>query len=174
MRRAAFIVAGLLFFGQGLEGQGLTARAADPRDVESLDAIIAAFYDVVSRPAGVRTDWARDSTLYLEGLRFRIVSPAGDGYRVRVIDHGQYAAATSDTTRGFFEREVHRETHRWGPMAQVFSTYEWTTVEGGPVEGRGINAIELFHDGTRWWIGSAMWMGETAEQPIPREYLPRR
>lgn len=174
MRGAGCLVAGLLFFGQGLAAQGLTARPADPADVASLDAIIAAFYDVVSRPAGVRTDWARDSTLYLEGLRFRIVSAAGDGFRVGNIDHAQYAAASSDTTQGFFEREVHRETHRWGPMAQVFSTYEWTTVEGGAVEGRGINAIELFHDGTRWWIGSAMWMGETADLPIPREHLPRR
>jgi len=154
-------------------GQGLTTRAADPGDVESLDAIIAAFYDIVSRPAGTPTDWARDSTLYLEDLRFKIVSPAADGARVRIIEHGEYAAAFGDASTGFFEREVHRVTQRWGPLAQVFSTYEWTTAEEGPVRGRGINAIELFFDGARWWIGSAMWLGETEGLRIPAEYLPR-
>jgi len=38
--------------------------------------------------------------------------------------------------------------------------------------GRGINSIELFWDGTRWWIAAAVWFDEDAQHPIPREYLP--
>ena len=37
---------------------------------------------------------------------------------------------------------------------------------------RGINSIELFWDGKRWWIANAIWTDETPGQPIPNEYLP--
>ena len=39
--------------------------------------------------------------------------------------------------------------------------------------GRGINSIELFWDGKRWWIAGAIWTDETKANPIPKEYLPK-
>lgn len=152
--------------------QGLTTRAPAAADVESLDGMIAAFYDIVSHAAGEPVDWARDSTLYLRDLRFKIVQPGDSGARVSIVDHAQFAAAQRDVSEGFYEREIHRVTNRFGPMAQVFSTYEWRRSPDGPAGGRGINLIELFHDGKRWWISSAMWMPETPSHPIPAKYLP--
>ena len=61
--------------------------------------------------------------------------------------------------------------HRFGHLAQVFSTYEGTVAAGGaPI--RGINSIQLMHDGRRWWIVSLAWAPETASQPLPQAYLP--
>ena len=152
--------------------QGLTDRPARPEDVATLDAIVEAFYDVISRPEGRPVDWARDSTLYLADLRFKIVDRTAAGPRVRIVDHATYAEATSDQSEGFFEREIHRVTQRFGPIAQVFSTYEWRLSENGPVGGRGINALELVFVGDRWWIGSATWTAEGPDDPIPPAYLP--
>lgn len=149
------------------------SREASASDVNSIDAIIAAFYDVVSGPAGQPRDWTRDSTLYLPGARFTI---AGDGPNatVRTVDHATFARESGPgLERGFFETEIHRVTRAFGPMMNVFSTYEWRTTADGPVGGRGINSIQLFHDGTRWWIASAMWASETPDRPIPAEFLPR-
>ena len=42
---------------------------ADPRDVESIDAIIAAAYDVISGPAGQKRDWNRERSLFYPGAR---------------------------------------------------------------------------------------------------------
>ena len=156
----------------GANAQGLTTRAADPADVATLDGIMAAFYDIVSHDANEPVDWARDSTLYLADLRFRIAQPTPDGMRVRILDHGAFATLFGDATEAFYEREVHRVTHRFGPIAQVWSTYEWRTTPDGPAGGRGINAIDLYFDGARWWIGSASWTAETPANPIPAEYLP--
>jgi hypothetical protein len=160
-----------------LSAQGLTARAAATQDVETIDGIIAAFYDIVSHAPGQPMDWARDSTLYLKDLRFKIVAAdqvAADqpDNRIRIIDHHAFATDNADVSQGFYEREIHRVTNRFGPIAQVFSTYEWRTVADGPVGGRGINAIELYFDGRRWWISSAMWTGEGPDNPIPSQYLP--
>ena len=150
------------------------SRAADPADVETLDGIIAAFYDVVSGPAGEPRDWARDSTLYLPGVRFTVVRRGADGVLVaRTLDHGTWAAGAAPALEGgFFEREIHRSTRRFGPIADVFSTYEWSRTEGGPAGGRGINSLQLFHDGSRWWITAALWADEEPGTPIPPGFLP--
>src|SRR6266566_2862004 len=44
-------------------------------DVSTIDGIIAAFYDVVSGPAGTPRQWHRDSTLYIPNARF-VASPS--------------------------------------------------------------------------------------------------
>jgi hypothetical protein len=150
------------------------SRQASPTDVSSIDGIIDAFYDIVSGPAGEARDWTRDSTLYLPGVRFVIVSRDQVGQLVaRNLDHGSFATGSNASLeQGFYEREINRLTRQFGPMADVFSTYEWSRTEDGPVGGRGINSIQLFNDGSRWWITGAIWASEEAENPIPDEYLP--
>ena len=49
--------------------ESLTSQPADPRDVESIDAIIAAAYDVISGPAGQKRDWNRERSLFYPGAR---------------------------------------------------------------------------------------------------------
>lgn len=68
---------------------------------------------------------------------------------------------------GFFETEINREVHRYGPLAHVWSTYEYRLRQDGPVIGRGINSFQLFHDEGRWWIRSLAFFGESAEEPLP-------
>jgi hypothetical protein len=72
---------------------------------------------------------------------------------------------------GFTEREINRVTQRFGNIAQVASTYEWRTDENRAT-GRGINYIQLFFDGNRWWISGATWEEESKDNPIPKEFLP--
>jgi hypothetical protein len=152
-----------------------TARAQSlaprPEDVGTIDGIIQAFYDVISGPAGTPRQWQRDSTLYIPRVRF-VAMDVREGRPVAaVMDHaefvGRYNAAFVD--RGFFEREIHRVTKRFGNIAHVFSTYEYRATEKGPVQGRGVNSIQLFWDGTRWWIAGATWDDERPDNPIPAE-----
>jgi hypothetical protein len=36
---------------------------------------------------------------------------------------------------------------------------------------RGINSIQLFYDGHRWWIVSIYWQHESPQHPVPENYL---
>jgi hypothetical protein len=36
---------------------------------------------------------------------------------------------------------------------------------------RGINSIQLFHDGSRWWIVTIYWQQESLVDPIPAKYV---
>jgi hypothetical protein len=149
-------------------GAEITPR---PEDVATIDGMIKAFYEVVTGPAGQPRDWARDRTLYIQDLRF--VSIGTDG-KANIMTHQQFADGAKDLEkRGFFEKEIHRVTERFGPIAHVWSTYESRQTENGPVIQRGINSIELFWDGKRWWIANAIWTDETKANPIPKEYLPQ-
>lgn len=147
--------------------------APRPDDVATIDGMIRAWYEVVSGPAGRPREWGRDRTLYMPDLRFVTVETGKGEPSVRIQDHQAYVdGADAVVAKGFFEREIHRVTERFGPVAHVWSTYESRLAEDGPVTARGINSIELFWDGRRWWISHGAWTGETKENPIPREYLP--
>ena len=148
--------------------------APRPADVETLDGMVKAYYEVVSGPAGQPRDWARDRTLYIEDLRFVQVDVDKAGKPApRITSHQEYVdMADRMSKEGFFEKEIHRVTERFGPIAHVWSTYESRRTEKGPIIMRGINSIELFWDGKRWWIANAIWTDETKDNPIPKEYLP--
>ena len=53
---------------------------------------------------------------------------------------------------GFYESEVKRTVTSFGQTFHVWSTYETRTTPNGPVVGRGINNIQLYFDGQRFWI----------------------
>jgi hypothetical protein len=148
--------------------------APRPEDVATIDGMVKAYYEVVSGPAGQPRDWARDRTLYIKDVRFVRVDADAKGKPVpRIMSHAQFVEASKGLEkRGFFEKEIHRVTRRFGPIAHVWSTYESREKEDGPVTQRGINSLELFWDGQRWWIAGSVWTDETKENPIPAEYLP--
>jgi len=153
-------------FGQTVE--------ADPEDVSSVDGMIKAFYGVISGPAGQEREWERDKTLYRPGVGFSIISDTDAGITVNTLSHEEFIESSNDylVENGFFEFEIKRNTEQYGNIVHVWSTYEFRQTELGPVLGRGINSIQLYNDGKRWWITSAMWQSETENFPIPKKYLP--
>jgi len=150
------------------------ARAAD---VASIDAIVAALYDVISGEAGKPRDWNRMRSLFAPEGRLMAVARRPDGEVVmRTMTVEDYIGRNSKAfaTMGFFEREAARTTETFGQIAHVFSTYESRHAAGDakPFQ-RGINSIQLAHDGKRWWIVNLVWRAEDKELPLPERYLPK-
>ena len=148
-----------------------------PADVATLDGLVEAYYDVISGPAGQPRQWSRDRTLYIPEIRFVAMSMGKDGKPVaHKMSHQEFVDASNAgvVKDGFYEKEIHRETQRFGNIAHIFSTYESRIKADGPVIARGINSIEAFWDGKRWWIASAIWDEERAGNPMPAEYLPSK
>ena len=145
-----------------------------PEDVASIDGVIRAYYEVVSGPPGQPRDWDRDRNLYIPGVKFVAMSVKDGKPSAAVMTHDEYVKRSNDwlVKNGFEEREIHRVVRRFGNIAQVWSTYESRDKSGGPVTARGINSLELYWDGTRWWVASAIWDDERPDNPIPKEYLP--
>jgi hypothetical protein len=150
------------------------APTAAPADVESIDAIIAALYDVISGPAGEARDWNRMRSLFIPHGRLMPTARHADGRSVmRLMEVNDYIATSGPFLEraGFTEREIARRTEVYGHIAHVFSTYEGR-METEPTVIRGINSIQLLNDSNRWWVVSVYWEAETPENPLPAQYLP--
>jgi hypothetical protein len=159
---------------------------AKPDDVKSMDAIIASIYDVISGPPGQR-DWDRMRSLFLPGARLipclrptqaqeKQKEKQTATIRARVMTVDEFIEVVDPRTKaeGFFEREISRRVERFGAVAHVFSTYESRRALGDRQPfARGINSIQLFFDGQRWWAVTIFWDSERPGQAIPAEYLPK-
>ncbi|HUF25806.1 MAG TPA: hypothetical protein VMM18_02395 [Gemmatimonadaceae bacterium] len=163
---------------QAAAAGGAPTVAARPADVESIDAIIAALYDVISGPAGQRRDWDRMRSLFVPGARLIPVRVPADGPATPVVvDVEGYIARSGPMLErdGFFEREIGRRSEVFGHIAHVFSTYDSKrTLDDPQPFMRGINSIQLLNDGTRWWIVTVFWDSERPGQPIPPQYIGQR
>jgi len=71
----------------------------------------------------------------------------------------------------FFESEVSRKMEQFGQEAHVFSTYESRNAKDEKPFARGINSLQLFNDGKRWYVVSIFWDEERADNPLPQKYL---
>lgn len=152
-------------------------QEADPADVESVDAIVAAVYDVISGDAGEARDWDRWHSLFAEGATLSAVVASSDGYRRVIMTPESYVERSGASLErdGFFETEINRVSEGYGMIAHVFSTYEsYRSRADDEPFARGINSFQLMNDGSRWWVVSVYWQGEGAANPIPAKYLPGR
>lgn len=124
-------------------------------NVSTLDGIIKAYYDVVTVKKGEKVSYERDSLLHITDAH------VGSGYtdkqgkqKFSYMTLKEYHRRSDDmlSRDGFDEREISRKVEHFGSIYHVFSTYESRNVAGDPVIERGINSIELYNDGTRFWI----------------------
>jgi len=149
---------------------------ADPADVASIDAIIRAAYDGISGPAGKKRDWDRERSLYYSGARLIPTAKPGTNSDLapQMLDVNGFIARVEPyfAEHGFYEKEIARRTEQFGNIAHVWSTYESRHNPDDPEPFmRGINSIQLFYDGSRWWIVTIYWQQESKEYPIPVKYF---
>ncbi|HUF31352.1 MAG TPA: hypothetical protein VMM77_11940 [Gemmatimonadaceae bacterium] len=151
----------------------VTAPRAAAADVESIDAIISALYDVISGGVGQARNWNRMRSLFVPGGKLMPTIRRPDGtIGMRILGVNDYIAGSGPQLErvGFREREIARRVEQFGHIAHVFSTYKGRT-ETDSMVIRGINSIQLMNDGTRWWVVSVFWEAERPNNPLPPRYL---
>jgi hypothetical protein len=143
-------------------------------EVGTLDGIIKAYYEVVTVKKGEKISFERDSLLHVPNASVGMAQKGKDGkVKLRLITLKQFHQNSDALLEkdGFYEKEISRKVENFGAIYHVWSTYETKNVADGPVIERGINSIQLYFDGTRFWILSWVFDEEAKEQPIPKKYL---
>lgn len=157
-----------------LAGLCLLFPAAD--DGASVDSLVKALYDVISGPAGQKRDWARMRALFAPEARMAVNVATPEGNRIVRFSVEDYIGRSGPVLErdGFFEKEVARREETFAGVAHVWSTYEGRRAEKDEKPFlRGINTIQLVHDGKRWQVHSILWQAEDAKNPLPAKYLPK-
>jgi len=142
-------------------------------DVETKEAIVVALYDVISGNPEDNRNWARFRNLFLPESRLIPTGKNKQGeFTLRAISPEEYIQMFMNNIKsGFFEKELHQEVEEYGTIAHIFSTYETRETINGPVTNRGINSIQLYNDGNRYYVVTIFWCAESMGFTLPSKYL---
>ena len=174
-----YLIVILLLFSAHKTVQAQTdSFPAATKDVESIDAIIRSLYEVISGPAGQARNWNRMRSLFLPEAKMIATGTSQTGEIVkRVMTVEDYITRNGPVLEknGFFEQEIFRKQEVYGRIAHCFSTYAAKrNADDATAFMRGINSIQLYNDGKRWWILSIFWQSESKDVPLTKEYLPKQ
>ncbi len=144
------------------------------RDVESIDNLIEALYASISGEKGEPRDWDRFRNLVIPEARLIPTGRNQQGKNVYQVMTPEEFIENTDSyfvENGFYEYEIHREEHHYGRVVHLFSTYGSKRSESDAEPfNKGINSIQLFDDGDRWWVVTIYWAHESEFNPIPEKY----
>mgnify|MGYP001066645543 CR=1 FL=1 len=148
----------------------------DFKEVENVENIISTFYESISGAQGEKRDWNKFQSLFLSNAR---LIPSGktdsDGqFKIHPITVNDFINSSTQwfQDNGFYHTEIFRKIETFSHLTHVMSTFESRRVPEEDPFNRGIYSFQLFHDEERWWIVNIYWATESANQPIPSEYLP--
>jgi len=150
----------------------MASTQAKPEDVNSINAIIAALYDVISGPKEAARDWDRFYSLFDDDARLIFGSnETASGFQTRTPQGYREMAEEAFTQNNFYESEISRDSEVFGNIAHIFSTYTGTRSPGGEPFIRGINSIQLARKDGRWYIETIFWQAESEDFTLPDKYL---
>lgn len=142
--------------------------------VKTLDSTIKTLYAVISGEKGEARDWKLFNYLFRPEAKLIPSGPNQQGETTinyitpqdYINNSGSYLINT-----GFQEKETARTVHKFGNIAQVFTTYEAYNHENKTKPFMtGINSIQLIHIGNRWWIVNVFWQQASKKHPIPAAF----
>lgn len=144
-------------------------------DALTIESTVGALYESISGGAGEARDWARLRYLFRPEARLVRTRLGPDGRpQIQFYTLDEFIAEAEPYFRqnGFYEVEIARTAESFGNISHLFSTYEARAERASDSSlGRGINSIQLYHDGSRWWIVNMIWDDEREGDPIPPRYL---
>jgi hypothetical protein len=143
------------------------------KDVQSVDAIIKALYEVISGEAEEPRNWDRFRFLFAKDARLvpTVTNADSTDFTYRILTPEEYITRFSSRKMGFYEWEISRKTEEYGTICHVFTTYATKLTKDGQITNRGINSIQLLKDQNRYYILHIFWGAENLGFPLPAKYL---
>ena len=155
--------------------------AKNPKDVDTVDHLLATLYDVVSGPAGQR-DWDRFRALFVPDGRLAWIVPESAATKDAPARKGDAVFLTPDMfvqqtdayfkTNGFFERSIAKRVEEFGNLVEAWSTKESRDAkDDAKSSSRGIDSFQIVHAQGRFWIASLIFDDERPGVTLPAKYL---
>ena len=156
--------------------------AKNTSDVDTVEHLVAALYDVISGPQSKPRDWDRFRSLFLPDGRLGVIRADAPATAKEPARKSDAVFLTPDMyverddpyfkTQGFFERSIANRVEEFGNLVHVWSTYESRHAADDPKPfTRGINSIQIIHAQGRYWVASIMWDDERTGLTLPEKYL---
>ena len=152
---------------------GFTTATAQSTEV---DGLISELYSSITFDENSDPDYDTFQSLFIEDGRLISVHDT-TSYHLTPASYKQSMNSRRQNGKilAFEEKELHRETDRFGNIMHVFSTYQTHVVTPeGEDSQRGSNSLQLMKENGRWKVVSIIWYEEKPGTPLPDEYLKRQ
>ncbi len=167
---------------RSIAGNPSWPAAKNAGDVDTIEHLLAALYDVISGPAGKPRDWDRFRSLFLPDGRLGVIVPETPADKDHPAKKGDTIFLTPDMyverddpyfkANGFFEHGIANRVEEFGNLVSVWSTYESRHAQDDPKPfARGVNSLQIVHAQGRYWIASILWDDERPGVTLPDKYL---
>lgn len=157
----------IFFASSSIFGQSNDEKYA--KDVKSIDAIINAYYDVVSGSSSEPWEFERDKYIHSENAV--IIRLDDNGKAESHTLEAEYIPIGLSPKEDFYEKELKRKVSKYGNIAQVWSSFEIRTNPKTESNIRGLNSIQLHYENGRWFIDSWTCEMESAKSPVVKEFM---
>tara|TARA_R110002049_G_scaffold2179_1_gene15707 strand:+ start:596 stop:1099 length:504 start_codon:yes stop_codon:yes gene_type:complete len=148
-------------------GQTTNEKYAD--DVKSIDAIINAYYDVVSGSSNDPWEFERDKFIHSKNAFITRLDENGKAESHSL--EAEYIPIGLSPKEDFYEKELKRKVSQFGNIAQVWSAFEIRTNPKMESNIRGLNSIQLHYEKGRWWIDSWTCEMESEKNSLATDWL---
>ena len=148
---------------------GQTNEDKYAKDVQSIDAIINAYYDVVSGSSSDPWEFERDKFIHSENAVITRLDENGKAESHTL--EAEYIPIGLSPKEDFYEKELKRTVSKYGNIAQVWSAFEIRTDPNSESNIRGLNSIQLHYENGRWWIDSWTCEMESEKSSVVTEFM---
>ncbi|WP_411768941.1 hypothetical protein [Winogradskyella sp. A3E31] len=148
---------------------GQTNEEKYAKDVQSIDAIINAYYDVVSGSSSDPWEFERDKFIHSKSAVITRLDENGKA-KSHTLE-AEYIPIGLSPKEDFYEKELKRTVSKYGNIAQVWSAFEIRTDPNTKSNIRGLNSIQLHYESGRWWIDSWTCEMESDKNNIVTDFL---
>jgi len=157
----------IIFAFNSISGQTNEEKYA--KDVESIDAIINAYYDVVSGSSSEPWEFERDKYIHSENALITRIDENGKA-KSHTLE-AEYIPIGLSPREDFHEKELKRIVSKYGNIAQVWSAFEIRTDPKIESNITGLNSIQLHYENGRWWVDSWTCEMESEKSSIVTEFM---
>lgn len=149
--------------------------AAAKRGLGALRATLEELYDAFGFDAGGEPDWAAQRRIFLEGASF--VAPIRPGAAPVAVDAEEFLHDFAEFVRtgpysatGLHERILGVHADSFGGVAHALVAFEGHRPGEDEALTRGLDSLQLVHDGGRWRLVSFTTQYEDEALPLPPRF----
>ena len=160
----------------GCRSAAPSTRASDSAAVHAIRATLAELYDAFCFDAGAEPDWDAlrqifaDGAAFVPSIRADRRPVANDAERF-VADFRAFVSSEPYRSTGFHERIVGVQIDAFGGIAHAFVAFEGFVPADGATVTRGLDSLQLVHDGTAWRLVSFTTQYEDDALRLPRRFV---
>ena len=155
-----------------------TGSQAETAATDELQGVLVELYDAFGFESGQEPDWAAQRRLALEGAAFvpslrpgRV--PVATGIEPFFADFRAFVQSEPWASTGFKERIVGVQIERFGALAHAFVAFEGYVPGEDEATTRGLDSLQLVHDGSGWKVTAFATQFERDDLALPERFVDR-